>query len=528
MITGLSASYRIDYAVIFAVAGLAIHYSLPRRRNPSLRDVPGPPSPSWTFGNMLQLLLPLHYGDYEFAWQKKFGPVYLIKGCFGEDRLMISDLQALQYIFNSPHFGRGPAPENAMNLLLDKNAVVAVKGETHKRFRAALNIGFTPSAVRNYQPIFERVAEKIAEQLDKCSETQALTDIFPIMSPATLSAISEAALGLSSRDLGETFVANNEHIIWLSSHQSSTQIVLAAIASRLPRIVREAAMHLPTATFKVLRTVKSLAHQIGRRVIAEKLAAAQQGVNIRTDVFGMLLDPEQSDLKKKNVLTEDELVAQTGILMIAGQDTVTNTLVFGCLELARHPEFQHQLRAEIHSSLRGPYSASAYESMPLLNAFIKETLRFYPPEAIQELVTVKDTVIPLTDGIKNAKGELMNHIPVQKGQVVLAAIASYQRLQSRWGEDAHQFRPSRWVDGTIVQGQAVGPYANLLSFLGGPRVCLGWRFAILEMQVFFSKLVGEFSFALSEEDCLRTRYGNMLVPITPSGEKAAPLYITRI
>ncbi|KAJ6577143.1 cytochrome P450 [Mycena sp. CBHHK59/15] len=185
------------------------------------------------------------------------------------------------------------------------------------------------------------------------------------------------------------------------------------------------------------------------------------------------VNPEQSDLKK-NGLTEQELVAQTGILMIAGQDTVTNTLVFGCLELARHPEFQHQLRAEIHASRRGPSSTFAYESMPLLNSFIKEILRLYPPEAIYERITVQDTVIPLVDGIKNSKGEVMNHIPVQKGQVVLVAIASYQRLQSRWGEDAHQFRPSRWVDGTIEQGQAVGPYANLLSFLGGPRVCLGY------------------------------------------------------
>ncbi|KAJ7764292.1 cytochrome P450 [Mycena metata] len=430
---------------------------------------------------MLQLLLPPEHGDHEFAWLKKFGPVYLIKGCFG-------------YILNSPHFEHGPNSENVMDLILDRNAVVASKGETHKRLRAALNIGFTSSAVRNYRPIFEKVAEKIAERLDKSSGS--LTDLYPILSPATLSAISEAVLGCPARDLGEAFVANNEHIlydlfIWypraLSSRQSSTLIIADAIASRLPKMIRGAAMHFPTTTFKVLRAVKSLAHQIGRRAIAEKLAAVQQGANIRTDVFGMLLDPEQSDLKKKNVLTEEELVAQTGILMIAGQDTVTNTLVFGCLELARHPEFQHQLRAEIHASLRGPYRTSAYESMPLLNAFIKawsklikacspahwhpqETLRLYPPGAIQERITVQDTVIPLTDSIKNSNGKFMNHIAVQKGQVVLVAIASYQRLQSRWGEDTHQFRPSRWIDGTVVQGQAVGPYANLLSFLGGPRM----------------------------------------------------------
>jgi hypothetical protein len=49
------------------------------------------------------------------------------------------------------------------------------------------------------------------------------------------------------------------------------------------------------------------------------------------------------------------------------------------------------------------------------------------------------------------------------------------------------------------------------------------------MQVFFSEMVGGFSFALpdSEEDCLRTRFANMLIPVTPSGEKAATLHITR-
>lgn len=150
-------------------------------------------------------------------------------------------------------------------------------------------------------------------------------------------------------------------------------------------------MHLPTATFKVLRAVKSLARQIGRQAVAEKLSAIQQGADARTDVFGMLcefstmlefvrsdsrrvVDSEQSD-PKKNMLTEDELVAQTGILMIAGQDTVTNTMVFGCLELARNPEFQHRLRAEIHASLRAASRTFSDESMPLLNAFIKAWLK---------------------------------------------------------------------------------------------------------------------------------------------------------
>jgi len=388
-----------------------------------------------------------------------------------------------------------------------------------------MNMGFTSAAVRNYQPIFDRVAQKMTEHLDEFSGSR--TDLCPILSHATLSAISEAALGYSTQDLGEEFVANNARIMALSSSQSVFQIIADAIGARLPKLVWKAAIHLPTTTFKDIRTVKYLANQIGKQIIGEKAADARRGLGIRTDVFGMLLDPDQSDVKK-NALTVEELVAQTGIITVGGQDTVTNTLAFGLLELARHSEFQEKLRAEIQSSLRGSTQTFVYDSMPLLNAFVKETLRFYPAGALQERIAVQDMVIPLTDGIKTSTGELINHIPVRKGQVLTMAIASYQRVESRWGEDAHQFRPSRWIDGTVTQGQAIGPYANLLSFSGGPRVCLGWRFAILEMQVFFSELVGKFSFSLLECDCVRTHFANTLLPVTSSGEKATPLYITRI
>jgi hypothetical protein len=72
-------------------------------------------------GNMQQLLLSSTYGEYEFRWQKLYGPVYRLKGCFElvrlhrtfsllipsqQDRLMVSDPVSLQYILNSTHFIR--------------------------------------------------------------------------------------------------------------------------------------------------------------------------------------------------------------------------------------------------------------------------------------------------------------------------------------------------------------------------------------------------------------------------------------
>ncbi|KAJ7333951.1 cytochrome P450, partial [Mycena albidolilacea] len=192
--------------------------------------------------------------------------------------------------------------------------------------------------------------------------------------------------------------------------------------------------------------------------------------------------------------------------------------------------FQEKLRAEIQASSSSLGSGTgAYDNMSLLNAFIKETLRMYPVGFIPERIATCDTVIPLAEEIRTTKGEVITQIPVRKGQILNVGIASYQRLDSRWGKDPHEFRPSRWLDGTVAQGQAVGPYANLLTFLGGPRVCLGWRFAVLEMQVFLAELVGKFSFTFpAEGDTIRMRLMGTLSPILPSGEKGAPLCVTRV
>ncbi|KAJ7826948.1 cytochrome P450 [Mycena leptocephala] len=532
--------YGMDYRTILqGIAFIAAIYLVFRRRS-TIHNIPGPLSPSWIFGrivvlmpasrHMLQLLLPAEYGEHEFNWQKLYGPVYRLKGCFGQDRLMVSDPLALQHVLNSNHFEHGPSIDNAVSLLFEEKCVMAAKGETHKRLRAAMQIGFTSSAVRECLPLFERIAQAVTERFGELAGLPA--DIIPVLSEATLNAISQATLSSSTQDLGQDFVLNNTQIMQvafilaLASSQSAVQIIAEVVAVRLPKWVWRAAIHLPTRTFNNIRTAKCFAREIGERTIREKMEAGRQG---QIDVFDMLLDPGRRE-NRRNALTKEEVAAQTGIIFIAGQDNTTSLLAFGLLELGRHPQCQKELRAEIQHFLGNRSDGFRYDNMPLLNAFIKETLRLYPAGALQERMAIQDTFIPLTTAIKTSTGALTNQIMVRKGQVVSMAIASYHRFETLWGEDAHEFRPSRWLDGTAYQGQALGPYANLLSFLGGPRVCLGWRFAVLEIQVFFFELVSKFSFALPKDDndSIRARFANTLIPILQNGEKGALLCITRI
>lgn len=61
------------------------------------------------------------------------------------------------------------------------------------------------------------------------------------------------------------------------------------------------------------------------------------------------------------------------------------------------------------------------------------------------------------------------------------------RLKSVWGEDANEFKPERWLDGARLRSTRDVPlgWNGLLVFSGGPRICLGYRLAVLEFKVKF-------------------------------------------
>ncbi|KAF7358155.1 Cytochrome P450 [Mycena venus] len=514
----MESSLRYAFAFAALIAVFTAHL-LSRRRN-TIRRIAGPPSPSWIFasGHMQQLLLPHPYGDYEFQWQKTFGPVYRLKGCFGKDRLMVSDPLALQAILNSPNFVRIGMFDILMRLLFGEEAVICANGDQHRRIRAAMNIGFTAAAVRTYKAVFDKVAETFSEQLE--NSPAGPINVCPFLSLDTLNAISEAVFHYSMQDLGEDFVANNVQIVKITGTQSEAHILVEALTTGFPMWLWRAGMALPTTTFKIFRKLRYYTHQLGGRIIRERQDAVTQGLEMNNDFFGALLGSDN--------MSEDEIIAQVGILLLAGQETTANTTAFALLELARHPDFQEKLRAEIYSGLATSRGTVNYDSMPLLNAFIKETIRLYPAIPLVERVALKDAIIPLAEAITTSTGEQITQIPILKGQVVTLAIASYQRLEPRWGKDVHKFDPSRWLDGTVSAGDAVGPYVNLLSFLGGPRTCLGWRFAILEMQVIICELVSKFSLMETEGESSQPRFLSNLMPVLSSGEKTVPLHVTRL
>ena len=85
----------------------------------------------------------------------------------------------------------------------------------------------------------------------------------------------------------------------------------------------------------------------------------------------------------------------------------------------------------------------------------------------------------------------MKEIPIAKGTTIYIGIRASNLDKRTWGEDALEFKPERWLNGDSgINGKAkdIQGYHHILSFIDGPRMCLGRAFATAEFKVSLAKL----------------------------------------
>ena len=135
---------------------------------------------------------------------------------------------------------------------------------------------------------------------------------------------------------------------------------------------------------------------------------------------------------------------------------------------------------------------SVLEHLPYLNGIINETLRLYPTVPMTVRVAVRDTTVM--------------GIPVEKGTEFMLSPWLANRYTALWGPDATEFRPERWMDGTEDgtkkvnnTGGVASNYAQM-TFLHGPRSCIGQGFAKAEMRCLLASFVSSFSWDLAMEE----------------------------
>ena len=264
---------------------------------------------------------------------------------------------------------------------------------------------------------------------------------------------------------------NPQKLLWFAMNLVLPQRLVTALPWRINSAVNEIQQYLLGFATEMVRE---------RRARFAKDPEAKETFN---DIISLLV--------KSNDFDDGELAQQALTMMAAGHETTSSTLSWCVYLLSRHPELQRRVREEVRKNLPSPnsgeiISAAEIDNLPLLNAVCNETTRLYPtvPVTIREVVTptrLLDRTLPI-------------------GTIVVLSPWAINRSEPFWGRDAQEFKPERWIndDGTCNNtGGAPSNYA-LLTFLHGPRSCIGQGFARSELKCLVAAVVGRYEFELTK------------------------------
>lgn len=162
----------------------------------------------------------------------------------------------------------------------------------------------------------------------------------------------------------------------------------------------------------------------------------------------------------------------------------------------QHKHIQEKLRAEIEDTLAGrdEIDYDTLMAMPYMDNVTKEILRVMSPVTSTVRHASKDDVIPLSKEYKTRDGKsTFNSVVVKKGQELIIPVQVINRLEDIWGPTADQFDPDRW-DNVPQSAKNTGMPSQILTFLEGPRGCIGNRFAVAEFKAIISALLRNLQF----------------------------------
>ncbi|CAL1595834.1 unnamed protein product [Knipowitschia caucasica] len=203
-------------------------------------------------------------------------------------------------------------------------------------------------------------------------------------------------------------------------------------------------------------------------------------------------------------LSIEDIKASVTELMAGGVDTTSITLLWTLYELARQPNLQEELRAEVVQA-RAENQGNMQETLkhiPLVKGAIKETLRLHPVAVSLQRYITEDIIIQ------------KYHIPA--GTLVQLGLFAMGRDPKVFPRP-EQYQPSRWL-------RTENQYFRSLGFGFGPRQCLGRRIAETEMQIFLIHMLENFKVEKQRHLEAQSTFELILVPDKPIVFTLRPLH----
>ncbi|OCH94337.1 cytochrome P450 [Obba rivulosa] len=503
-----------------------------------LDNVPGPEPVSFWKGNLPQVYDRRGWGFYEKLGYT-YGQVVKLYGMFGHKMLYVYDPLALHSIIVKDQYVYEEAAWFVKsNELLFGPGLLASLGDHHRKQRKMLNPVFSIAHMRHMTPIFYRVTHKLESAImSRVRDGPGEVDILNWMGRTALELIGQGGLGYSFDPLeedvpdvlGDALKAFMPTFAKLQIHRRLIPYFAELGSPRLRRWILDM---IPDARIQKMKYISDTVIEQSWKIFNEKKAALVKGdeavvhqIGEGKDIMSILMKANMN-ASAGDKLPEDELIAQMSMLTLAAMDTTSNALSRTLHLLSEHQDVQEKLRAELMQARDGKdISYDDLVHLPFLDAVCRETLRRYPPAPWIFRVATKDIMMPLSEPVRGVNGTMMHEILVPEGTTIQVGIMGSNWNKAIWGEDAMEWRPERWLSplpSAVEEAKIPGVYSNLMTFLGGGRACIGFKFSQIEMKTVLSVLLTTFKFSLPKEK-IEWNMAGVTYPTTGDDVKARML-----
>ncbi|OAX33612.1 cytochrome P450 [Rhizopogon vinicolor AM-OR11-026] len=463
----------------------------------------GPPSTSIIYGVSRDLVASTKSGAMYEHWAEEYGVAYNIPTVLGRSAIVLCDPKAIAHFYarDTWTYVHTPLALTSLENLIGRGLLWA-QGESHRRQRKSLTPAFSNAAIRRLTSVFYDSAYKAKSAWDAAMESSkegtAVVEVQNWMNHVALDTIGIAGF---SHDFG---ALNGKHSIVTEVFDSFGSNPKASAFNKLLFLLAQVfpvLTKIPTQRKKLTNKLNVTMGEISNDLLIRSRREKDMNVS-DTDagksIMELLVKAEDQDAELH--LSNEEVLAQMKVLLIAGYETTSISITWALLELSKHPNVQTRLREELLSFGPDPTYDQLKANLPYLDAVVHEILRIHPPIPEFTRVAAADDVIPLSEPVCTASGKMTESISVAKGTFISIPIASINCSTAIWGPDAKQFKPDRWLTEEGISGKAkeVQGHRHLLTFIDGPRTCLGKDFAITEFKTVLLVLVKNFVFELRD------------------------------
>lgn len=401
---------------------------------------------------------------------KRYGETFYIYVGGVEKSLITTDPKIAQHVLQRNHraYEKSELQTETVSRYVGRGLLTNT-GASWLRQRRLIQPGFHRSRLEALTDIMQAVIDQEGDRLAlRLSRGTRDVDIYQEMLNVAFRIVGRA---IFSEDIEETELLDfGEKITQIQEH-----------------VIREVRLPFLRWYFKLSgqqRKFLDLSQEIlntQKRFIHRRQAA---GIS-RDDLLQMLLDSRYEDTGLP--MEERQLIDETGILFVAGHETSANALAWTFYLLAKHPEVLQKVHAELNDVCPGRAPGfTDLRSLTYLTQVINESMRLYPPAWITDRVALEDDSI--------------NGLDIPKGTVVVPFIYGIHHNSSYW-EQPEVFWPERFAR---ERQKAKTPFA-FLPFGGGPRLCIGNSFALMEMQLLLANWLRRFSFHLAPNQLITAK-----------------------